>query len=72
MSATISVVTSLYRSAPYLEEFYRLLPRITQRVGLVSIEELHAHPRESVERLRPIFTQQLANVASANYCVPPE
>jgi hypothetical protein len=35
----------------YLEEFYRLLPRITQRVGLVSIEELHAHPRESVERL---------------------
>ena len=35
----------------YLEEFYRLLPGVTERVGLVSIEELHAHPRESVEKL---------------------
>ena len=33
MSATISVVTSLYRSAPYLEEFYRRCVEALTRVG---------------------------------------
>jgi hypothetical protein len=35
----------------YLEDFYRLLGESRDPIGVVSIEELHAHPRESVERL---------------------
>ena len=34
-----------------LEEFYRLLPTVSEPVGVVSIEELHASPRSSMERV---------------------
>jgi hypothetical protein len=35
----------------YVEECYRLVRSVTEPIGVVSIEELHAHPRESMERL---------------------
>jgi hypothetical protein len=43
----------LYRPSQIfgLEDFYRLLPSIAGRIGVVSIEELHASPQRSMERV---------------------
>jgi hypothetical protein len=48
-----TLVVALYRPSHilYLEDMYRLLPDIREPVGVVMIEQLHADPKASMQRI---------------------